>query len=141
MNQMIRYSYAIALIVLCAAYRSDAQSDVTLVDKDISVYGFNMRYGEAGQGDPIVLLHGLWGGRNEWTHAIGPLAQTNRVIAVDLIGFHGSEKPEATYHNALLAQFLVGFLDQLALENVTLMGHAMGGNTACNGAIGLGRVP
>ena len=60
MNQMIRYSYAIALIVLCAAYRSDAQSDVTLVDKDISVYGFNMRYGEAGQGEearPACLCH------------------------------------------------------------------------------------
>ncbi len=101
-----------------------------LIERDQPVYGFNLHYAEAGEGPVIVLLHGLWGGTNEWQPVIAPLAESHRVIALDFIGFHGSDKPEAQYHNALLAQFLAGFLEALGLEEVTLMGHAMGANAA-----------
>ncbi|MEM7502545.1 MAG: alpha/beta hydrolase [Pseudomonadota bacterium] len=101
----------------------------------IRVYGFDMHYTEVGRGPVIVLLHGLWGGTNEWQPILEPLAASHRVIALDAIGFHGSDKPEAAYHNALLAQFLAGFLDTLDLRNVTLMGHAMGANLATYTAV------
>lgn len=101
----------------------------------VEVYGFDLHYVEQGQGPVIVLLHGLWGGTNEWQSVITPLARNHRVIALDAIGFHGSDKPEAHYHNALLAQFLAGFLDALELDSVTLMGHAMGANLATYAAV------
>ena len=130
--------FAILFLISCGQAPEpveQVQSDGGLVEKDITVYGFNMHYAEMGQGDPVILLHGLWGGRNEWTHTIEPMAQDYRVIALDLIGFHGSDKPEAKYHNALLSQFLAGFIEAMGYDKVTLMGHAMGGNTATYTAV------
>ena len=101
-----------------------------LTHRDVTVYGQNIHYAEIGDGPPLVLLHGLWGGLNEWQPVIGPLAEAHRVIVMDFIGFHGSDKPQVQYHNALLAQYLVGFIDALDLEDVTLLGHAMGANAA-----------
>lgn len=115
----------IAVFLLCLAGAS-ANSQ----EKYAEVYGFRIHYSEAGTGDPLILLHGLWGGSNEWQPVIASLSRTNRVIAMDFIGFHNSDKPETQYHNALLAQFLAGFIEKLDLENVTLMGHAMGANAA-----------
>ena len=40
----------------------------------IRVYGFDMHYTEVGRGPVIVLLHGLWGGTNEWQPILEPLA-------------------------------------------------------------------
>ena len=101
-----------------------------LAEKDVEVYGQRVHYAEQGQGSPIVLLHGLWGGTNEWLPVIDALAARHRVIAMDFLGFHGSAKPDVQYHNALLAQFLHGFIEALELRDVTLMGHAMGANAA-----------
>lgn len=105
------------------------------VAEHVEVYGFDMHYSERGQGDTVVLLHGLWGGTNEWQPIIEPLSERHRVIALDAIGFHDSAKPEAHYHNALLAEFLAGFLVALDLDSVTLMGHAMGANLATYTAV------
>jgi pimeloyl-ACP methyl ester carboxylesterase len=59
----------------------------------------------------------------------------HRVIVMDFIGFHGSDKPDTQYHNALLSQFLSGFIGALELQGVTLLGHAMGANTATYTAV------
>ena len=103
---------------------------INIVEKDIEVYGFNMHYAEAGQGPPVIVLHGLWGGRNEWDRNIEVLAADFRMIVVDQIGFHGSDKPDVSYHNALLGQFLAGFIEAMDIPRATLMGQAMGANTA-----------
>lgn len=102
---------------------------------DVDVYGFNIHYTDTGDGPVLVLLHGLWGGTNEWQPILDPLAGDFRVITMDAIGFHGSDKPEAHYHNALLSQFLAGFIEVLGLHDVTLMGHAMGANLATYTAV------
>ena len=111
-------------------FLSFAVSAAELQQKDVEVYGFNIHYAETGSGPPVILLHGLWGGSNEWSPIIEPLSESHHVFVMDFIGFHGSDKPDAQYHNALLSQFLAGFIQVLKLENVTLMGHAMGANTA-----------
>ncbi len=102
---------------------------------DVRVHGQNMHYAENGSGPPLILLHGLWGGLNEWEPVIPALSASHRVIVLDFIGFHGSDKPDTHYHNALLSQFLAGFIDALKLENVTLIGHAMGANSATYTAV------
>ena len=123
-----------SLTLICLLFASIAWSaDVT--HHSVSVYGRNIHYAETGEGPPLLLLHGLWGGLNEWEPIIEPLAENHRVIAMDFIGFHDSDKPDVQYHNALLAQFLVGFVEALELENVTVMGHAMGANAATYTAV------
>jgi len=106
-----------------------------IAQKDITVYGQNIHYAEAGSGPPVILLHGLWGGLNEWAPIVDPLSKTHRVIVMDFIGFHGSGKPDTQYHNALLSQYLAGFIKAMDLAEVTLMGHAMGANTATYTAV------
>lgn len=121
----------LALLLLTATNTNSAE----LAGKDVRVYGQKIHYAETGTGPVVVLLHGLWGGLNEWQPIIEPLSENNRVIIMDFIGFHGSDKPDVQYHNALLSEFLVGFIDALQLEKVTLMGHAMGANAATYTAV------
>ena len=116
-------------LIILVTLNCQAQENY-LQEKDIDVYGFNIHYVEIGSGPTLILLHGLWGGTNEWAPIIKPLAKKYRVIAMDFLGFHGSDKPEAKYHNALLAQFLHGCIKNMKLEKVTLIGHAMGANVA-----------
>lgn len=101
----------------------------------VSVEGHNIGYAEFGSGPTIVLLHGLWGGLNEWSPIIDALSESHRVIAMDFIGFHGSDKPDLKYSNEVLSRYLAGFIRELALRNVTLMGHAMGANAATYSAV------
>ena len=121
---------AFAMFVLTIA--ADATE---LRQRDVEVYGINIHYAEAGSGPAIILLHGLWGGLNEWLPVVDALSERHRVIAMDFVGFHASGKPDTQYHNALLSQFLAGFIEALDLDDVTLMGHAMGANTATYTAV------
>ena len=127
---MTRLFLSIAILTLSTVARS---ADVT--HHDIVVYGQDIHYAEAGSGPPLILLHGLWGGLNEWEPIIDPLSKSHRVIVMDFIGFHDSAKPDVQYHNALLSQFLTGFMTAMDLDDVTLMGHAMGANTATYTAV------
>ncbi|MGI9204049.1 MAG: alpha/beta fold hydrolase [Woeseiaceae bacterium] len=106
-----------------------------LAQRDVRVYGQNIHFAEIGSGPPLILLHGLWGGLNEWQPVIPVLSESHRVIVMDFIGFHGSDKPATQYHNALLSQYLAGFIDALGVSSVTLMGHAMGANAATYTAV------
>jgi len=123
---VMRQTFLILTVLALATTAQPAE----LVPRDVNVYGQYIHYAETGNGPPIVLLHGLWGGLNEWEPIIEPLAENHRVIVMDFIGFHNSDKPDVHYHNALLAQFLAGFIEALELSDVILMGHAMGANTA-----------
>ena len=79
--------YLIFLITL-VTLNCQAQENY-LQEKNIDVYGFNIHYVEIGSGPTLILLHGLWGGTNEWMSLIKPLAEKYRVIAMDFLGFHG----------------------------------------------------
>jgi len=123
------------LLLIAFLFSSPAVFSADVTQHDITVYGQKIHYAEAGDGPPLILLHGLWGGLNEWEPIIDSLSRSNRVIVMDFIGFHGSAKPDVQYHNALLAQFLAGFIEAMELNDVALMGHAMGANTATYTAV------
>jgi haloalkane dehalogenase len=97
--------------------------------KYIEVEGLRMAYVEAGEGDPIVCLHGepTWG--YLYRHMIGPLAGAGRVIVPDLIGFGRSDKPAAenAYSYRSHTRWLRHFFEALELERVTLVCQDWGG--------------
>jgi pimeloyl-ACP methyl ester carboxylesterase len=96
--------------------------------KDITVFGHRIRYWEAGAGDPIVLVHGFSGSAPfEWAPVIPGLAKTNRVIALQVIGFQPSEKPAIAYTTESLVRHLGEFTRALDLTNITLVGESFGG--------------
>jgi pimeloyl-ACP methyl ester carboxylesterase len=95
--------------------------------------GHRLRYVEAGpaEGEPIVLVHGLMSDSSTWNPAIGPLARHGlRVIAPDLIGHGGSDKPRVDYSLEFFAASLSALLVDLDVPRATVAGHSLGGAIA-----------
>jgi pimeloyl-ACP methyl ester carboxylesterase len=86
---------------------------------------------EAGDGPPLVLLHGLGASKAEFLPTLAALADTNRVIALDLPGFGDSDKPfPAAYDAAFFARWVDAAFDALGLDSAHVLGHSMGGRVA-----------
>jgi pimeloyl-ACP methyl ester carboxylesterase len=82
---------------------------------------------DEGQGDALVLLHGVATSRLVWRRVIGPLAQHRRVIAVDVPGFGESEPAGPGFDLDAVADRLIG---GLAPDRFDLAGHSLGGAVA-----------
>ena len=86
---------------------------------------------EAGEGPPLLCLHGLGGTKASFLPTLSALAERNRVIAVDLPGFGDSDKPlTAAYDAPYFADAVVAMLDALELDRADLVGNSMGGRIA-----------
>ncbi len=94
-----------------------------------------MHYLEAGQGQPVILLHGLGGDGSRWAPNIMPLAADFHVIALDEIGFGESDKPLADYNDGMLSEFLVEFMKTIGLPKASLVGNSMGAAIAAYTAV------
>ncbi|MBO68898.1 MAG: haloalkane dehalogenase [Acidiferrobacteraceae bacterium] len=96
------------------------------------VGGRRLGYIEAGQGSPIILLHGNPTSSYLWRNIVPALADCGRVIAPDLIGQGDSEKLPTSdgpnrYTFQIAYQYLDGLLHQLdATTNIVLVGHDWG---------------
>src|SRR5215470_13093653 len=90
--------------------------------------GFRIRYMEAGQGTPLVHLHGAGGLRLTPAHDL--LSQRFRVIAFEMPGFGQSAENHRTRGMAELAVTMAHAADRLGLGNFNLMGTSFGGKTA-----------
>jgi pimeloyl-ACP methyl ester carboxylesterase len=83
---------------------------------------------EAGQGPPVLAVHGLGGTKGSFLPTLAALADRFRVIAMDLPGFGDSDKPVgASYDPRFFARAVVDLLDALELERVDLVGNSLGG--------------
>jgi pimeloyl-ACP methyl ester carboxylesterase len=86
---------------------------------------------EAGEGRPVLMLHGLGGTKASFLPSIAALAPSFRTIAVDLLGFGDSDKPlGASYGPQFQARAVEQLLDALELERAHFVGHSMGGRVA-----------
>jgi pimeloyl-ACP methyl ester carboxylesterase len=85
----------------------------------------------AGQGEPVVCLHGLGGTKASFMPTIAALASCYRVIAIDLPGFGDSDKPlTARYDSGYFADATLALLDELGVDRARLIGNSMGGRIA-----------
>ena len=85
----------------------------------------------AGQGDPVVLLHGLGATKVSFLPTVAALADRFRVYAIDLPGFGDSVMPVgAAYDPPFFARAVAGALDALGIERAHLVGNSMGGRVA-----------
>jgi pimeloyl-ACP methyl ester carboxylesterase len=86
---------------------------------------------EAGDGPPVVMLHGLGGTKISFLPTQAALAPDFRTIAVDLPGFGDSDKPlPGSYDAKFFARWVVGLLDALEIDRAQVIGHSMGGRVA-----------
>ena len=92
---------------------------------------------EAGEGPPVVLLHGWPTSSFLWRDVMKPIARRHRVIAPDLPGFGASPKPPgAAYTFAFFEEALDELLDALGVEETAIAGHDIGGPIALHWALG-----
>ena len=86
---------------------------------------------EAGDGPPVVLLHGLGATKVSLLPTVAALSGAHRAIAVDLPGFGDSVKPMlGAYDAPFFARAIVALLDALEIERADLVGNSMGGRVA-----------
>lgn len=92
--------------------------------------GFRLHAVHEGDGEPVVLLHGLSGSCRWWRHTIPGLRDGYRVHVPEMIGF--GESRGAVRHPTLpeMAGLLVRWLDTLGADRTHFVGHSMGAQVA-----------
>jgi esterase len=94
----------------------------------------NLFFREAGQGTPLIILHGLFGSSDNWYSFSKAFAEKYRVFTVDQRN-HG-QSPQSDDHNySVLTSDLEEFISQQNLKQPVILGHSMGGKTAMNFAV------
>jgi triacylglycerol lipase len=92
--------------------------------------GVRIRYFEAGNGPPMLLLHGFGGSATNWFCVMGALGAKHHVIAIDQAGFGASDKPRRGYGGDFLAESAHAFLRKLGVKHAVVAGASMGGDVA-----------
>ncbi len=90
--------------------------------------GVRLRYVDRGQrqGPPVVLVHGFASAIETWSGVIDALEENHRVVALDLMGFGWSDRPDRDYSPEAQAALLLGLLDQLGVGHAAFVGHSWG---------------
>jgi len=102
---------------------------------DFDSNGVSLHYRVAGEGEPVILLHGF-------VFSIGPawvdggffaeLSETNRVVAMDLRGHGASGKPhDAERYGLEMVDDVLRLMDHLRFDDAHLIGYSLGGTLAC----------
>jgi 2-hydroxy-6-oxonona-2,4-dienedioate hydrolase len=103
-----------------------------------TVYGVRTHYVHAGEGEPVVLIHGGGpgaSGMHGWANTIPALAKHFHVYAIDLIGAGYTDKPFIDYSFQTLVEHLAGFIDALNLSQVRMVGNSQGAYIAIKYAL------
>lgn len=88
-----------------------------------------LHYREMGEGQPMVILHGLFGFSDNWQTHAKKLAEYYRVILVDLRN-HGHSEWTEDFSYSLMAEDVKELCEDLGLNKIILLGHSMGGKVA-----------
>ena len=126
---------AVALVVLIGvnALVTDAETKSAGITEPggriVSVPGGDLEIVEKGprDGSPIVLIHCFTCAINYWDGMIPRLDRDHRVIAIDLLGHGGSEKPSSGYSIENQAELIAGVLGRLGVRHAEVVGHSLGG--------------
>jgi esterase len=88
-----------------------------------------LSYSQQGTGKPLVILHGLFGSKNNWKSVCDILQESFSTIAIDLRN-HGDSPHSNQMHLALMAQDVRATLQQLPIGSAVIVGHSMGAKVA-----------
>ena len=106
--------------------------------RTIETNGVKLRVAEAGEGPPVVLLHGWPESWYSWRHQLPALAEAGyHVLAPDMRGYGSSDAPgpvEAYVIQELVAD-VTGLLDAIGAETATIVGHDWGSILAWQAAL------
>ncbi|MBV8929788.1 MAG: alpha/beta fold hydrolase, partial [Mycobacteriaceae bacterium] len=98
--------------------------------KYLELHGDRIAYRDEGQGEVLLLIHGMAGSSETWRALLPRLARNYRVVAPDLLGHGQSDKPRGDYSLGAFAVWLRDLLDELGIARVTVIGQSLGGGVA-----------
>lgn len=96
----------------------------------VVIHGHDVGYRRGGEGETVLLLHGLAGNSLTWRAVMPALAANYDVIAPDLLGHGESAKPMGDYSLGAFASGLRDFLAALDVPTATIVGQSFGGGVA-----------
>lgn len=104
--------------------------------KTAEIDGVTLSYHEAGEGEPLILLHGSGLGVSAWSnfqHNLPVFGEQFRTIAPDLPGFGRSDLPELDeVYSVVAAKWIARLMDHLGIESAVFIGNSMGGAVAAD---------
>jgi pimeloyl-ACP methyl ester carboxylesterase len=124
---------ALAVLIGVNALVTDGETKSAAVTEPggriVSLPGGDMEVVEKGPrlGSPIVLIHCFTCAINWWDGVMPRLDRDHRVIAIDLLGHGGSEKPSSGYSIENQASLIAGVLGRLGVRDAEVVGHSLGG--------------
>ncbi len=95
-----------------------------------TIHGYRRAFRIAGSGPALLLIHGIGDNSMAWEPVHSRLARRFTVIAPDLLGHGQSDKPRADYSVAAYANGMRDLLSVLDINEVTVVGHSLGGGVA-----------
>jgi pimeloyl-ACP methyl ester carboxylesterase len=98
--------------------------------RELTLHGHRLAYRQAGNGPVVVLIHGITSDSRTWRRVMPYLARRFTVIAPDLTGHGGSDKPKGDYSLGAHASALRDLLAALGHDRATFVGHSLGGGIA-----------
>lgn len=122
----------LALNALSVDHETKAAGVTEPGGKIVDLSGGDLEVVEEGprSGSPIVLIHCFTCAINYWNKMMPALARQHRVVAIDLLGHGGSEKPKSGYSVSNQADLIAQALAKLGVSDAEVVGHSLGGAVA-----------
>ena len=95
----------------------------------VDANGIRTRYLHAGQSDKpgLIFLHGTGGHAEAYTRNLAAHARHFNTYAIDLLGHGYTDKPDYDYEISRYIEHLLGFIDAMGMDRVSLSGESLGG--------------
>lgn len=90
---------------------------------------------EAGEGIPVIFLHGAWNDSSQWVSVVESLSEDFHCFSPDLLGFGDSESPNVHYSIDLQVECIAEFIESVKLGKVYLVGYSLGAWIAASYAL------
>ena len=102
------------------------------MEQEVRANGVRLHCLVEGEGPLVLLLHGFPETSRAWRKQIPALAERFKIVAPDLRGYGGSEKPKgiAAYRTSVLAEDVVALIRAFGVERAHVVGHDWGGGVA-----------
>jgi len=99
------------------------------------VNDIEMYYELSGEGEPILLIHGLGSSTRDWEEQVPDFSQRYQVIAIDLRGHGKTDKPKGPYKMQMFAEDIAKLLKKLSITSIHVLGISLGGGIAFQFAV------
>lgn len=93
-----------------------------------------LHFRQYGEGQPMIIIHGLYGISDNWVNHARILAENYKVYIPDMRN-HGQSGHSNFFNYEVMAEDITEFIEQHEIENPVIMGHSMGGKIAMKFAL------